>query len=110
MLLNNKSPTSEKRTKKTCQVPEYQPIVIKIICLYTYVCDFYILFSDMSRRRPWSDDEKRACKHFFNRWLRSATLPGKKQIEDIQSKTPCLQDRSWVQIKNCIRNLIKKNE
>ena len=62
----------------------------------------------MSRRVTWSVEEKEACVENFQRFLFSGTLPGKKQITDIQSKTPVLEDRTWIQIKNYLRNTIKK--
>ena len=62
----------------------------------------------MSRRVTWSVEEKEACAENFQRFLFSGTLPGKKQITDVQSKTPVLEDRTWIQIKNYLRNTNKK--
>lgn len=64
--------------------------------------------SDMSQRRPWSEDEKEACSRCFIKCFAVGYLPGKKEITDAQQKEHCLQDRTWIQIKNYVRNMIKK--
>ena len=68
----------------------------------------FLLLSDMSKRRAWSSEEKDACMRHFSKCLAIGSLPGKKEITEIQSKVECLDGRTWVQIKNFIRNLIKK--
>ena len=67
------------------------------------------IFPDMSKRRPWSSEEKNACSHHYRKWIAIGSLSGKKQIVDIQQTVPCLQQRSWTQIKNYVRNIIKKD-
>ena len=62
----------------------------------------------MSNRQPWSEKEKDACSRMFVKSLAVGYLPGKKEIIDAQQKEPILQARTWIQIKNCIRNMIKK--
>ena len=64
----------------------------------------------MSNRQPWSEKEKDACSRMFVKSLAVGYLPGKKEIIDAQQKEPILQARTWIQIKNCIRNMIKKNK
>ena len=66
------------------------------------------LFADMSKRRAWCAEEKEACIHHFGKWLAIGSLPGKQDIDRVRSTVDCLEDRTWVQIKNYIRNLIKK--
>ena len=64
----------------------------------------------MSKRRPWSKEEKAAVIENFQQCIAVGALPGKSKIEQIQKSVPVLTDRTWTQIKNFIRNYINKQE
>jgi len=63
----------------------------------------------MSKRRPWTEEEKRECKQKFNDCFTIGFLPGKFRIESAIKEDAVLNGRTWIQIKNYIRNNIKKN-
>ena len=65
---------------------------------------------DMSGRRPWTGEEKSACQENFRQYFALGTLPGKSKILEVQKNVAILRDRTWLQIKNFIRNLVKKSE
>ena len=59
-------------------------------CMYLFL---NAIFSDMSKRCPWSLEEKTACSHHYKKFIAMGSLPGKKQIVDVQQTVPCLQER-----------------
>ena len=63
----------------------------------------------MSNRRAWSEKEKEACCRIFVKSFAVGCLPGKKEITDAQQREPILKERTWIKIKNFVRNMIKKD-
>ena len=59
---------------------------------------------DMKGRKKWTDEEKNACLKHFEKHFMLKTLPGKREIENCKMKEKILNQRSWTQIKNFIRN------
>ena len=64
---------------------------------------------DMTKRKTWTPEEKEACIKNFSKNIAIGFLPGKTKIEAIQKTDPVLMERTWLQIKNFIRNYIKKH-
>lgn len=63
---------------------------------------------DMAGRRKWKPREEEACLRYFQRSIALRNLPGKAAIMKCLEQEHSLQDRTWIQIKNYIRNHIKK--
>lgn len=62
------------------------------------------------KRRPWNAAEKAAVHKHFGKLIMSRTLPGKDKIIKCLQAEPCLQNRSWQNIKDFCRNsFLKKN-
>ena len=62
----------------------------------------------MSDRRKWSEEEQSACLEQFYNNISLGTLPGKSKILNVIEKVPALKNRTWIQVKNFLRNTIKK--
>ena len=64
----------------------------------------------MSKRRPWSQDEKHAVIENFQQFIAVGSLPEKEKLKEVQKSLPVLNERTWTQIKHFIRNYINKQE
>ena len=65
----------------------------------------------MSKKMPWTTAEKSAVQHFFLTNIRMNQVPGKAECEAAKSAEPELVNRTWQNIKFCVKNVItsKKN-
>lgn len=62
-------------------------------------------------KRQWSDAEKAAVKETMKKYIaQRKPLPGKTAIETAKKNAPILQNRSWRNIKDCVRNIITAND
>lgn len=59
-------------------------------------------------RKPWNKDEENAVKTHFRANFVMNKLPGKAEIEQAIAEKPALKHRSWKNIKDYIRNKLKK--
>ncbi|XP_071839790.1 uncharacterized protein [Apostichopus japonicus] len=57
---------------------------------------------------PWTSDEKNALWLSFGHFIKASTLPGKHDIVEAMKKYTILQGRTWRNIKDAVRNIIKK--
>ena len=63
---------------------------------------------DMSCRKKWTPKEEEACLRGFRRHIAVGNVPGKAIIDKVLHEEPDLENRTWLQVKNFIRNYIKK--
>lgn len=61
---------------------------------------------NMKGRTPWSDQEQAAVMKHLGNCVYLGTIPGKAVIENARKKDSLLAGRSWIQIKNFVRNKI----
>ena len=62
---------------------------------------------DMSKRRPWTAEEKEAVEEHLGSFIRLRKLPGKRQCEEAKQDIR-LKNRKWSTIKFFIKNQIQK--
>ena len=58
-----------------------------------------------SRRRPWSAAERNAIVRHFHTCSVLKRVPGKNEIEQAIASDPVLKNRTWRNIKDCVRNM-----
>lgn len=59
-------------------------------------------------RKPWGSAEKTAVQNRFKTFLILNKLPGKREIEEAIAEEPALKNRRWTNIKDYLRNQLKK--
>jgi len=59
------------------------------------------------KKIPWSADEKEAVLKALSMHLKKGTVPGKKECEEVKTNSGgLLANRTWFQIKYCVKNAI----
>jgi len=78
---------------------------------YIYVSSLCFTITNVSvcdlckaTKRPWKNDEKLAVHSDLGRYFLLDRLPPKVEITACQEKHPVLSNRSWLNIKDFIRN------
>ncbi|KAJ8049630.1 hypothetical protein HOLleu_02461 [Holothuria leucospilota] len=64
----------------------------------------------VTKHRPWTPEERQAVKRNLHHLLVLNTLPGKADIERCIAKEPALHSRTWRNIKDFCRNMMKSME
>ncbi|XP_024141814.1 M-phase phosphoprotein 8 isoform X2 [Oryzias melastigma] len=59
------------------------------------------------KRRPWSEKEQAAVKHYLSEFISSMKVPGKKECNACIAAEPDLEQRSWTDVKNYIHNTLQ---
>ncbi|XP_023806626.1 M-phase phosphoprotein 8 isoform X3 [Oryzias latipes] len=59
------------------------------------------------KRRPWSEKEQAAVKHYLSEFISSMKVPGKKECNACIAAEPDLEERSWTDVKNYIHNTLQ---
>ena len=62
----------------------------------------------MSSRKKWTQLEEEACLRGFRRHIAVGNVPGKAIIDKVLQEESDLENRTWLQVKNFIRNYIKR--
>jgi hypothetical protein len=57
-----------------------------------------------SHKRRWTDQEQEAVKQSLGKYLFVKSLPGKREIDECLSRHPVLCSRSWLNVKDFVRN------
>ncbi|XP_038057200.1 uncharacterized protein LOC119728858 [Patiria miniata] len=61
-------------------------------------------------KTPWSNDEKMAVVKNFGHCFQTCKLPGKQEIVSVLSSERVLQERTWTNIKDFVRNRLGKKD
>jgi len=56
-------------------------------------------------KRPWTSTEKKAITSYFMTHIRLSKAPKKSECDSCRAQYPVLSNRSWKNIKDCVRNL-----
>ena len=59
-------------------------------------------------RRPWRKQERDAVMSKLGQFVLTKTLPGKSDIEPWLKDEACLRNRSWINVKDFVRNMMSK--
>jgi len=62
----------------------------------------------VGQKRLWSDAQRQAVDLHFSRLIYELRLPGKKDIEQCIKTEPCLQNKSWLAIKDLLNARVQK--
>ena len=62
---------------------------------------------NMSKRRPWTKEEREAVHEHLGKFIRLRQLPGKRHCDEAK-KDSRLKNREWSTIKYYIKNQIQK--
>ena len=60
------------------------------------------------RYKPWSSTEVELVLSRFHRHLVEESLPGKHECEELIRQAPVLNGRSWQNLKDFVRNHLRK--
>lgn len=58
--------------------------------------------------RKWTEEERKAVMCTLGQFLSLCTLPSKRDIEKAMAQRPTLKSRTWRNIKDFVRNEIRK--
>ncbi|XP_067373504.1 M-phase phosphoprotein 8 isoform X2 [Channa argus] len=59
------------------------------------------------KRRPWSEKEQAAVKHYLSEFITGMKVPGKKECNACIAAEPDLVGRSWTDVKNYVHNTLQ---
>lgn len=61
-------------------------------------------------KKTWSSEEKHAVIKHFQHCFQNNRLPGKREIQNVLMSDSTLQSRKWTNVKDFIRNQLKKQD
>jgi len=74
--------------------------------MYLFVCSPY----GHTKRKRWSEDEKKVVLTAFGQVIKNGKLPSLKEIHEVIKQNPCIKHRSSSQVKTWLHNQLKKNK
>ena len=76
----------------------------------TYEDDQAVTNFTKSKKKAWTSSEKAAVKRNLGKFMTvSSKLPGKSEIDKCLHNEPCLKHRSWLNVKDFVRNFKTSN-
>lgn len=64
----------------------------------------------LTQKKMWTPQEKAAVLEFFKMNIKKSIVPGKKHCEKCIEQNHVLANRTWKNIKYCVKNHIQKNK
>ncbi|XP_028249102.1 M-phase phosphoprotein 8 isoform X2 [Parambassis ranga] len=59
------------------------------------------------KRRPWSEKEQAAVRHYLSEFITRMKVPGKRECNACIAAEPDLRERSWTDVKNYVHNTLQ---
>ena len=97
---------------KFSDTPKFQYIVMKrylkvfFIMILRFIC--FPVAVRKYKRQPWTKEEVKIVLKAFKKDIALNQLPGKAAIVQVIDAHQCLSNRKWTNIKDFIRNYLRK--
>ena len=76
----------------------------RLVCFGVYCAARVVVYPKMAKRTPWTTAEAKAVERQLGKFLFANVLPGKDDIMRCLEEEEVLKGRSWLHIKNYVRN------